>query len=410
MESHNVGKLSVYGRGKRVFIFGLFFVSASALGLPVRPGGTAALNPPQGNGERLLKKGAHRKPVTEIVGLKVKGNAVEFGRKIDADDDWLKGLTVTVRNVSSEPIVYLELEVRVFGDKEDKEAAGKLPVIYPLSYGNYHSTDPTQAPAPAPPQTVEPGSTLDITLTDKDYEFLMSALSANAYPLTIKYAELSVTDIIFADGTRWYKGMRLRRDPKNPAEWLTSKEVGRRPNPDKKLINVGGRGPYAAKAAFFLPVSNTQSRQPFRRARYSGTARACLLPERRNRVRKRGRPKISPARPASPAASPSKTDCGIARGLRRRHDCRGGLESVGDPRAKASLAACQSRSMSSFGVTSPASAAATATCGRALAALAPSAPTPTASGCAAAPAAARASRHSTARVRSSTATRPSSST
>lgn len=221
MESHSIGRPPAHEMNRRRVIFGLLLLSALAAPLAARFDGTAASNPAQGEGERLLKKGVHRKPVTEIVSLKVKGVPAAFGRKITADDDWLKGLTVTVSNASSKPIVHLELEIELFGGNDAEAANGKPPFIFSLSYGDYRGTDPGGEPDTAPtPQPVEPGSTLDLTLTDEEYESLLRTLSAASYPLTFKHAELAVTDIIFADGSRWYKGMTLRRDPANPAKWL----------------------------------------------------------------------------------------------------------------------------------------------------------------------------------------------
>ena len=251
MKSHTAGQLSVSGRSGRVFILGVFIVSALAACLAVRPGGTAASKRTQGEGERLLKKGVHRNPVTEIVDLKVKGVPVAFGRKITADDDWLKGLTVTVKNTSSKAIIYLEVELELFGEKED-EVSGRLPVMHPLSYGTYTGNTSGQPPdGPPAPVIIESGGSLDIKLTDEEYASLLNTLSGASYPLTMKHAELTVTDVIFADDTRWYKSMFLQRDPKNPSKWQRTKAVGKYHGSDNRLINASGRGRYGAQAPFF---------------------------------------------------------------------------------------------------------------------------------------------------------------
>jgi hypothetical protein len=237
---------------RRRLIFGVFML-ALTISLTPRLSSTVASKSPQGEGKKLLKKGLHRNPVTEIVNLKVKGMPVGFGEKLNAGDEWLKGLTVNVRNISSKPIIYLELQIELFGGKEDAEATGKPPFVYPLSYGDYHA-DPSQVPAA---QAVAPGGTLNITLTDDEYLSLVSSLSAAAYPLSIAHAQLTVADVIFADGTRWYKGLLLQRNPKNPAKWLRTRDVGKA---DKRQNEAGRRDPYGAKAAFFLPVIGTSAR------------------------------------------------------------------------------------------------------------------------------------------------------
>lgn len=248
MESHGIGRPPAHEMNRRRVIFSLLLLSALAAPLAARFDGTAASNHAQGGGEKSLKKTAHRNPVTEIVRLKVKGVPVEFDRKITADDDWLKGLTVTVKNTSLKPITYLEVELELFG-KED-EASGRLPVVYPLSYGTYTGNTPAPDGPPAS-EVIEPGGLADITLTDEVYASLLMTLSASGYPVTMKHVQLTVTDVIFADGSRWYKGMTLRRDPANPAKWLKVKDVGQNPRANKRPLDSASRGSYGVKAPFF---------------------------------------------------------------------------------------------------------------------------------------------------------------
>ncbi|HLM55188.1 MAG TPA: hypothetical protein VK422_03610 [Pyrinomonadaceae bacterium] len=210
---------------RRRVVFSLLLLSALAAALAARFDGTAASNPAQSGGEKFLKKTAHRNPVAEIVGLKVKGVPVSFDRKITADHDWLKGLTVTVKNTSSKPIIYVEVELELFG-KED-EVSGRLPVVYPLPYGTYTGSTPSPVPdGPPASEVIEPGGSADITLTEEIYASLQLTLSASGYPVTMKHVELTLTDVIFADDTRWYKSMFLHRDPNKPKKWLRVRGTG----------------------------------------------------------------------------------------------------------------------------------------------------------------------------------------
>ncbi|HWS86255.1 MAG TPA: hypothetical protein VN282_04800, partial [Pyrinomonadaceae bacterium] len=239
-------------------IFGVFVLALTAP-LIARLNGSRASAVRQDGDEKILKKGTHRNPVTDLINVKVKGTPVAFGRKISADDEWLKGITVGVKNTSTKPIVYFELQIRLFGEKGDEEALGKPPFIYPLSYGDYHY-DPSQSSASASPnQALAPGDSVDIALTDEAYDSLISTLSAAAYPLTLKHAEISVTDVIFADGTRWYKSMFLRRDPKNAKKWLRIGET--RPRPENHNPRPSGTANLKAgsRAGFFLAGYNPRS-------------------------------------------------------------------------------------------------------------------------------------------------------
>lgn len=201
----------------------LTFVLSASLVAVFSP--AAASNPRQEESERVLKEGRGRNNVTEITRLKLKGSPIFFAKKFTGDDDWLKGLSVSVKNTSTKPIIYVELEIRLFGEG-DKEPGGKPGYIYPLSYGR-RAADETADPAATPdaPKPIDPGGTVEIVLTAEEFLSLKNHLAAADYPLKMKQAELLVTDVFFADGTRWYKGVRLRRSPDDPARWVADKDV-----------------------------------------------------------------------------------------------------------------------------------------------------------------------------------------
>ncbi len=143
---------------KRRGIFGILMLALTCL-LIARLDGSGASNVAQEEDQKVLKKGEYRDPVTDLVNVKVKGVPVTFGRKIGGGREWLKGLTVGVKNTSTKPIVYVELELVLFGEKGDREATGKRPFVYPLSYGNYNYADPSQPLAPgAPTGRLPPGT------------------------------------------------------------------------------------------------------------------------------------------------------------------------------------------------------------------------------------------------------------
>ena len=242
----------------RSYIFGILMLCLTGFVIARFTAGEAS-NIAQGEHERVLKKGTYRNPVTDILNVRVKGSPAAFDRKISADDEWLKGITVGVKNTSTKPIVYFELQIRLFGEKGDEEAIGKPPFIYPLSYGDYQY-DPSQPPVSASPnQALAPGDSVDIALTDEAYDSLISTLLAAAYPPTLKHAEISVTDVIFADGTRWYKSMFLRRDPRNAKKWLRIGETRSRPENYNPRPSGTANLKAGSRAAFFFAGYNPRS-------------------------------------------------------------------------------------------------------------------------------------------------------
>lgn len=239
------------GQLKRRCIFGILMLALTCL-LIARLDGSRASNVAQEEDKQVLKKGEYPHPVTDLVNVKVKGVPVAFGRQIGGGREWLKGLTVGVKNTSTKPVVYVELELALFGEKGDREATGKRPFVYPLSYGDYNYADPSQPLAPgAPYGAIAPGDSVDIALTDEAYESLTSMLLQNSYPLPPKHAELSVSDVIFADGTRWYKSMLLRRDPNDPKQWLRIWRTGARPGKNSPRPADTENHPGGFNAAFF---------------------------------------------------------------------------------------------------------------------------------------------------------------
>src|SRR6185436_7507291 len=77
--------------------------------------GTAASTSAQELRDRQLKPAADfttiQMPV-EIVSVKLKGSDVAPGQKIKGDDDWLKGVSFTLKNISDKPIAYVEVGLR----------------------------------------------------------------------------------------------------------------------------------------------------------------------------------------------------------------------------------------------------------------------------------------------------------
>ncbi|MFN2510189.1 MAG: hypothetical protein ABR568_01950 [Pyrinomonadaceae bacterium] len=60
---------------------------------------------------RVIDKISWRTEPIKILNLRTKNKAVELGKKFSEEDDWLKGLTVTVENVSEKHISRIELDL-----------------------------------------------------------------------------------------------------------------------------------------------------------------------------------------------------------------------------------------------------------------------------------------------------------
>src|SRR3982751_7121375 len=61
--------------------------------------------------ERIVKKYSWRNEPLEISKLKIKGKLVEQNKKFSEADDWLRGFTVSVKNISPKTIIYIEMNL-----------------------------------------------------------------------------------------------------------------------------------------------------------------------------------------------------------------------------------------------------------------------------------------------------------
>jgi hypothetical protein len=154
--------------------------------------------------------------------------------KFFEDDDWLKGLTINVKNTSGRIIKYVELDL-VFPRPNDSP---NQPVSRDhLIYGQYPLQPGEAGPAnPQPP--VMPGDTVEIALTD--YEGTMDFLLHTNYR-SIKQLEIEIGMVIFDDDTKWSGGRLYRRDPTRPDGWMLL------PAPGKKTPNTSSLGPISTR-------------------------------------------------------------------------------------------------------------------------------------------------------------------
>jgi hypothetical protein len=163
--------------------------------------------------ERSIRKPLWRGEPIKIEKIKVKGKFVSNEKFFD-EDDWLKDLTITVKNTSGRIIKYIELDL-VFPRPDN---SSKQPVSRDhLIYGQYPLSPGELGPAnPEPP--VMPEAAAEIRLTD--YDGTMNFLAQTDYGSSIKHLEMEIGMVIFDDDTKWSGGHLYRRDPDKPDAWI----------------------------------------------------------------------------------------------------------------------------------------------------------------------------------------------
>lgn len=166
--------------------------------------------------ERKIDKLSWRDEPIRILSQKTKGKTIEFGKKFLEEDDWLRGLTVTARNVSDKPISRIELSLafpRPEGTSED---------IPTYTVGMFYGRDPSDADAKSHKQIL-PGENVEVKLLEVNLPFIRADLESLGYPEKVTHAQILVSSVTFNDGTEWVGGDILYPDPANPKQKINPK-------------------------------------------------------------------------------------------------------------------------------------------------------------------------------------------
>lgn len=166
--------------------------------------------------DKILEKGDDFDPPVKITLVKSKIGVIETDKEIAADDDWLKGLTIRVRNLSDKIVTNVSIELQF---RRPPNQAQELDLIAPLDYGPNPYYSP-QKDSTSPPAPILPEQTQDIFLPDAQYDSLRSLLNERKYPADIKAVRIRVRSIAFSDGTVWTSGRIFKRDPNKPDDWI----------------------------------------------------------------------------------------------------------------------------------------------------------------------------------------------
>jgi hypothetical protein len=167
--------------------------------------------------ERKLTRTAWKNEPIQVSKVKQKKGLIEFDKTLIDDDDWLNGLTLSVKNTANKDIFFIEITITLFNKERGHEH--RTPVQFPLQYGNGAGI----FDGPKAGQPVKPGESVDVALSDENYEELKRALSNDNYPLKFHHVDVRVDKVIFADRELWYKSYYFYPDPCNPSKYIRDK-------------------------------------------------------------------------------------------------------------------------------------------------------------------------------------------
>ena len=194
--------------------------------------------------ERAVQIKTFKDQPVDIVEVKVKGAAVERDRKFTGDSDWLNGMTVTIKNVSDKPVVYVTISVGAHYEKDGvrKRTSDGRDYVAAATIGyGLRPHLPGEPPRSYRSTPLMPGQTSDVVLSEIKRDELYGLLRREDSSTDIPELTLWVDHVAWYgdDKTMWSNGRMLRQDPNNPRLWLPIDD----PDPPRSRLNHVSRKP-----------------------------------------------------------------------------------------------------------------------------------------------------------------------
>ena len=193
-----------------------------------------------------------------IRAVKVKGMKVFHRQKFLADDDWLRGLTVTIKNKTEKTITFAAIDIQF-----PRPSGSEGPTaIHTIEYGN-RALLTRRAEADERSSGIAPGQTVDLSLTPHDLNGIGFLLSATGYRSGAEKLQLSVGHVIFEDDTMWYAGSHAQRDPNVPGSWINAEVLAKSESSGRGAVRYAkSDGPSRAGLADGWNLSSSFDRSP----------------------------------------------------------------------------------------------------------------------------------------------------
>jgi hypothetical protein len=225
----------------RALLNGLMVIALFGLGLPA-----VTHTYSQQTRERVIEKAFQPNEPMDLEDVQVRGalngrESVKIGTKFHGDEDWLKGLTVRLKNKSGKSIVYAEVYVYVpTSETEDK------PIRLSLRYGVI-PLSPSDTITLGQSKSISHGASVTLALSDDEYDQAKGILREKNAKVDFTRTEMRIGMVVFDDDSAWKNGREIRRDPSNPLRW----SVLEKPNPRAAL-----RGPDFLRKAVYRPLES----------------------------------------------------------------------------------------------------------------------------------------------------------
>jgi hypothetical protein len=166
--------------------------------------------------ERVLKKPKSFNPPVEIVNFKSKIGEIKSDKKfITEDEDWLKGLTIKIRNNSKKPITFISYQLRIPNSNKNLPS-----FVFFLTYGINPIFNKQGKFFYKRANSIVPHGNIDIEIGDENYHNIRKSLREKYNIASINQATIVCDLIEFEDETLWLGGKYYRLDESDPRKLI----------------------------------------------------------------------------------------------------------------------------------------------------------------------------------------------
>lgn len=170
------------------------------------------LNPSKIVGEKRIVKASSINDVLKIEKVDVDGREIGLSQAFQAGDDWMRGVSVTLRNVSGKQIVSFSLDTAF----PETTATGNR-MMSSIVYGRRPGLPAEVKVAERPP--VAAGESVVLSFLGDEYDKLIRFLNSRQPLAGLSKAELSIGMVFFNDGTAWSTGSFMKPHDTIPNRW-----------------------------------------------------------------------------------------------------------------------------------------------------------------------------------------------
>lgn len=209
---------------RRISLIALAFAAALALA-PTSAGRLHGQDKEKGQGEEaVLETPGDSAPPLKVTLIRSHAGVIEPGRRFPAGEDWFKGLAVTLRNDSEQPVTHVSLHVTF---PRERRQEGELDFFEDLSYGEIPVPYPDGRIPVNTAAPILPGESVELRLPD--YEGLRAMLTESKFPRHVRRLRVHIQRIQFGDGTVWMLGRKYVWDKGTPGKLIPLEKKTSRP-------------------------------------------------------------------------------------------------------------------------------------------------------------------------------------